>query len=88
MKDANGRGVIRLNDKTTHGGHVTSACDDFKVLGVAVALEGDMTYCPQCKGNFAIRPRESERTHDGKPVAYHDDITECGAHLISSVGSD
>lgn len=85
MKDKSGRGVVRLNDKTTHGGHVISACEDFKVLGVPVALEGDMTYCPQCKGNFAIRPQDSMRMHEGKAVAYDGDVAECGARLISSV---
>ncbi len=40
MKDENGRGVIRLNDKTTHGGHVITASDDLKAQGIPVALEG------------------------------------------------
>lgn len=86
MKDERGRGVIRLNDKTTHGGHVITACEDFKVMGVPVALERDMTWCPQCKGNYAILPRDSARRHLDRPVAYHEDPTECGATLISSVG--
>jgi len=30
MKDENGRGVIRLHDKTTHGGEVITACDDIR----------------------------------------------------------
>jgi uncharacterized Zn-binding protein involved in type VI secretion len=85
MKDKNGRGVIRLGDKTTHGGEVISAADDFTVLGKKVAVEGDMTTCPKCKGKFAIRPAASDRKHHGKLVAYHDDATECGAKLLSSI---
>jgi uncharacterized Zn-binding protein involved in type VI secretion len=85
MKDAIGRGVIRLGDKTTHGGEVITAADDYTVLGKTVAVEGDMTYCPQCKGKYAIRPGNSDRKHHDKPVAYHDDLTECGAKLISSI---
>jgi uncharacterized Zn-binding protein involved in type VI secretion len=85
MRDAQGRGIIRLGDKTTHGGEVISAADDYQVLGKKVAVEGDMTSCPQCKGRFAIRPANSDRNHHGKPVAYHDDSTECGAKLISSI---
>ena len=85
MKDAKGRGVVRLGDKTTHGGQVTSAANDFIVLGKALAVEGDMTFCPQCKGKFAIRPASGDRKHHGKQVAYHDDVTECGAKLISSI---
>jgi uncharacterized Zn-binding protein involved in type VI secretion len=85
MKDEAGRGVIRLNDKTTHGGHVTTASDDFKVLDVPVALEGDKTWCPQCQGTYAILPKDSTRQHLGKAVAYHGDPTECGATLIASL---
>ena len=34
------RGVIRLNDPTSHGGKVTGAAPDSTVLGVAVARKG------------------------------------------------
>lgn len=85
MKDENGRGVIRLGDKTTHDGVVISASDSFTVLGKTVALEGDMASCPRCHGNFAIQPVASTRKHHGKAVAYHGDPTACGATLISSV---
>jgi uncharacterized Zn-binding protein involved in type VI secretion len=88
MKDENGRGVIRLHDKTTHGGEVITACDDFKAMGLPVALQADMTHCPKCKGNFKILPQNSTRTHHGKPIAYHNDPTECGARLISSLQSN
>jgi uncharacterized Zn-binding protein involved in type VI secretion len=85
MKDQKGRGVIRLGDKTTHGGQVISAAHDFTVLGKQVALEGDSTYCPQCKGTFSIQPGTDSRKHHGKRVAYDQDLTACGAKLISSI---
>lgn len=85
MKDAKERGVVRLGDKTSHGGEVISAQADFKVLGKAVAIDGDLVSCPKCNGKFAIRPVDSTRKHHGKQVAYHDDPTECGAKLISSI---
>ena len=85
MKDHKGRGVIRLGDKTTHGGEVISAAQDFTVLGKRVALEGDSTYCPRCKGKFAIQPGADARKHHGKRVAYDQDLTACGARLISSI---
>lgn len=85
MKDANGRGVIRLGDKTSHGGKVLSACDSFKVLGKKVALAGDMVSCPQCKGTFPIEVSASDRTHHGKRVAYDKDKSACGALLLSSI---
>jgi len=85
MKDEQGRGVIRLGDKTTHGGEVISAAQDFTVLGKKVAVEGDDTYCPKCKGKFSILPSGSTRKHRGKQVAYDQDQTACGAKLIASI---
>lgn len=85
MKDQKGRGVIRLGDKTTHGGEVISAAPDFTVLGKRVALESDSTYCPQCKGKFPINPGAVSRKHHGKCVAFDQDLTACGAKLISSI---
>jgi uncharacterized Zn-binding protein involved in type VI secretion len=85
MKDQQGRGVVRLGDKTTHGGEVISAAPDFTVLGKRVAVEGDPTYCPKCKGKFPIQLSGSTRRHHGKQVAFDQDLTACGAKLISSI---
>lgn len=85
MKDAQGRGVIRLGDTTSHGGQVISASNTLKALGKAVALDGDMTLCPKCKGKFPIAVAESDRQHHGKRVAHQDDRTTCGATLNSSI---
>lgn len=85
MKNSKGRGVIRLGDQTTHGGKVISAQSTFKVLGKAVATEGDLTMCPKCKGTFPIQPSGSERHHHGRAVSYDGDKTACGARLLSSV---
>lgn len=81
-----GRGVIRLNDKTDHGGQVISATSGTTVMGVAAALQDDMTVCPKCKGNFAIKPDGAGAKHEGKPYAYDGDTTACGARLITSIG--
>lgn len=80
-----GRGVIRLNDKTDHGGKVICATSETIVMGKAAALQDDMTFCPKCKGNFAIKPDGSGARHQNKPYAYDGDTTECGARLISSL---
>ncbi|GJI92765.1 PAAR domain-containing protein [Duganella hordei] len=85
MNNSKGYGVVRLGDKTTHGGTVVSAQPTFKVLGKAVAVEGDLTACPQCKGTFPIQTAGSERHHNGRAVAYNDDKATCGARLISSI---
>jgi uncharacterized Zn-binding protein involved in type VI secretion len=85
MKNSKGFGVIRLGDKTSHGGTVISASTDLKVLGKCVALEGDSVVCPKCKGMFPVQPGKSDRKHHGKQVAYEGDKAACGARLISSV---
>ena len=80
-----GRGVIRLNDQTDHGGKVISATSETIAMGKAAAIQDDMTFCPKCKGNFAIKPDGAGAKHNGKPYAYDDDVTACGARLISSL---
>ena len=80
-----GRGVIRLNDKTDHGGHVTTASSGTTVMGTPAALADDMTHCPKCKGDFPIKPDGTGAKHNGRPYAYHGDVTACGARLIASL---
>lgn len=80
-----GRGVIRVNDTTDHGGTVTSASSGTIVMGRPAALDGDMTFCPQCKGHFPIKPDGAGAKHQGRSYAYNDDKTACGAKLISSL---
>lgn len=78
-----GCGVIRADDKTDHGGHVIKASSGTVVMGKTAALAGDMTHCPKCNGNFAIMPDGAGAKHMGRAYAYHDDVTECGAKLIT-----
>lgn len=80
-----GRGVIRMGDKTSHGGYVMTASSGTVVMGKDAALADDMTYCPTCKGQFAIKPDGKGARHQGSAYAYHGDLTECGAHLITSL---
>ncbi|PIL38155.1 hypothetical protein CR103_12765, partial [Massilia psychrophila] len=40
---------------------------------------------PKCKGNFPIKPDGNGAKHKGRPYAYHNDVTACGAKLISSL---
>lgn len=80
-----GIGVIRLDDKTDHGGKVITATSGTLILGQPAALHSDMTNCPLCKGNFAIIAGGYGAIHQGRVYAYDGDITECGARLISSI---
>jgi uncharacterized Zn-binding protein involved in type VI secretion len=81
----NGRGVIRLNDKTDHGGQVIAVSSGTVVVGTEAALSGDMTFCPKCNGKFPITPDGAGAKHMGRPYAYDNDQTACGAKLISSL---
>ncbi|AVR97500.1 PAAR domain-containing protein [Pseudoduganella armeniaca] len=77
------RGVIRLNDPTSHGGQVVSAAPHSKVLGVAVARKGDRCTCPlPGHGNCTIAEGDPKVLIDGVPVAFDGHRTSCGATLI------
>ena len=80
------RGIIRLNDPTTHGGKVISAAPHSTVLGVTVARKGDRCLCP-IKGheNCVIMEGDPDVLIDGVPVAFDGHATSCGARLISTV---
>lgn len=82
-----GEGIIRIGDRTNHGGEVVSVSSNHEVQGFLMAMEGDLVNCPICKGIFAITSQPYGRylTHDGKLIAYAGDRTSCGAKLISSI---
>ncbi len=80
------RGVIRLNDPTSHGGRVISAAPDTKVMGVAVARKGDRCVCPlPGHGPCTIVDGDPKVLIDGVPVAFDGHRTSCGATLITTV---
>jgi uncharacterized Zn-binding protein involved in type VI secretion len=54
-------------------------------MGKEAALADDMTFCPQCKGTFPIKPDGAGARHAGRAYAYDGDPTACGARLIASV---
>jgi uncharacterized Zn-binding protein involved in type VI secretion len=80
-----GRGVIRIGDKTDHGGEVTAVSTGTIVMGKEAACAGDMTFCPKCRGKFPLEPDGSGAKHKAKPYSYHGDLAACGAKLISSL---
>ncbi|PHV05987.1 hypothetical protein CSQ96_18145 [Janthinobacterium sp. BJB412] len=80
------RGVIRLNDPTSHGGKVVSASPNSKVMGVAVARKGDKCLCPlPGHGLCTIMEGDPKVLIDGVPVAFDGHRTSCGAALMSTV---
>lgn len=74
--------VIRLGDKTSHGGTVLEASPHSDSGGIGIARLGDKTSCP-IHGNGTIASGDMTMIVDGKPVARHGDKTSCGALLIA-----
>lgn len=77
--------VIRLGDKTSHGGVVASASMASDSGGVPIARIGDIVVCP-IPGHTPSMIVSGDATMivDGRPVARHGDLTSCGATLIAS----
>ncbi|MEO7581098.1 MAG: PAAR domain-containing protein [Massilia sp.] len=74
--------LIRLGDKTTHGGVVIEASPHSDSGGVGIARQGDKVSCPM-HGIAPIVTGDATMIVDGKPVARHGDKTACGAVLIA-----
>jgi len=80
-----GRGLIRLGDKTSHGGVVIQASAFTDSGNKKVARIGDLVTCPQKgHGTCPIVTGDNTMLVDGNPVARHGDKTACGASLIAS----
>lgn len=74
--------LIRLGDKTSHGGTVVEASTQSDIAGVGIARMGDKTVCPT-HGSSPIITGDSTMIVDGKPAARDGDKTGCGATLIA-----
>lgn len=81
----NGKGVIRLGDKTDHGGAVVQVAHTPEDMGKPIACVGDQVQCPQCKGTYPIVEGDPDCTIDDTPIAFEGHKTACGASLISSI---
>lgn len=75
--------LIRLGDKTSHGGVVVEASPHSESEGIGIARMGDKTVCPK-HGSAPIVSGDTTLIVDGKPAARHGDKTACGASLIAS----
>jgi uncharacterized Zn-binding protein involved in type VI secretion len=74
--------LIRLGDKTSHGGTVLEASQFTDSGGIGIARMGDKASCP-IHGNTTIASGDPTLIIDGKPAARHGDKTGCGAVLIA-----
>lgn len=78
------RPVIRVGDKTSHGGEVLAGSPNWIVDGKEVARLGDQVSCPQCKAPTVIGSASATYITDGQGTARDGDTTACGATLIAS----
>ncbi len=80
------KGVIRVGDRTSHGGQVVTGCEKYLVDGKPIARVGDECTCP-VHGHTGVKIVEGHVNIivDGKPMALHGFMTSCGATLITSM---
>jgi uncharacterized Zn-binding protein involved in type VI secretion len=80
--------IIRLGDKTSHGGTVLEGSPADICMGKPIAYIGHKVQCPKCKGTFPIVQGALTTTFYGKGVALAGMKTACGAVLIASQFTD
>lgn len=77
--------IVRLGDKTTHGGVVTTASPVHTLRGIGIARKGDMVSCPlPGHGTNEIVEGCPVFSVGGRSVALHGHKTACGCSLIAS----
>lgn len=79
--------VVRVGDRTSHGGEVLEGHSQFKILGKEVGAVGHRVSCPQCSGSQSIAEGAENATIMGLPVALDGMKTTCGAVLIGSASA-
>lgn len=80
--------IIRLGDKTSHGGTVIEGSSADICMGKPIAFIGHKVFCPLCKGAFPIIEGAATTTFYGKGVALAGMRTACGATLIATQFTD
>ena len=78
------KSVIRIYDKTTHGGTVLDGSSGVKFLGREVACLMDKVSCPVHGETFIAEGDEGSKIN-GRPIALHGHRCGCGCTLISSL---
>ncbi|MBD2792985.1 PAAR domain-containing protein [Xenorhabdus szentirmaii] len=78
------KGIVRLGDKLTSGGEVTSASSSIIVDGIPAAMVGDTVYCPKERHGVNKIVEGNEKWVDQQNIAFHNCRCECGCSVISS----
>jgi uncharacterized Zn-binding protein involved in type VI secretion len=80
------RGVIRIGDKLSSGGHVLTSTPGLKFMGREVACRGDEVFCPlPGHGRNQIVEGDGGCKCQDRPVALHGHHCACGCSLITSL---
>ncbi len=79
-----GKAIIRLGDRTSHGGRVLEGFPLLTIHGKPVAGVGHRVSCPKCTGSPVIAEGMVAVTMMGVHVAVDGMKTSCGATLIGS----
>lgn len=78
--------IVRLGDRTTHGGVVTTASLIHTAHGIGIARMGDMVTCPlPGHGINPITEGSPVFSVGGRKVALHGYKSACGCALIASI---
>jgi uncharacterized Zn-binding protein involved in type VI secretion len=87
-----GRHIIVVGDTSTHGGKIITGDPNVTINGIPMARIGDLHACPQYWGDtpHGVRPILPVGCVSvrglilGRKTALSDDMTSCGAKIISS----
>ncbi|BCU53634.1 MULTISPECIES: PAAR domain-containing protein [Enterobacter] len=77
-------GVIRIGDKTSHGGTVLEGSAGLIFMGKAVSCMLDKVSCP-VHGVTFIAEGDVGSKWNGRPIALHGHRCGCGCTLITSL---
>lgn len=80
--------IIRMGDKTSHGGTVLEGSPTDICMGKPIAFIGHQTHCLKCKGTYPIIEGVLTTTFYGKGVAVAGMKTACGAVLLAGQSTD
>lgn len=82
------KAIIRIGDKTSHGGTVLEGLQFFLILGKSAAGVGHRVHCPTCSGPQVIVEGAANATMMEIQIAVDGMKTSCGATLIASQSTD
>lgn len=77
--------LIRLGDRSDHGGYMVTAGGKFKSAGILGCIDGDMHQCPiPHHGTTPVAATSVVTKTGGKAILRSGDRATCGATLLPS----